>query len=156
METVQQLLDEKGHEVWSVHPDDSVFDAIKKMADKEIGSLVVLEGDKIVGIITERRYARNVILKGKSSLETPVRNIMETRVVCARTDQTIEECMAVMTNKRIRHLPVVDQNGWLVWSRLAIWSRALLLIKSSRLNSLHTTSKGNQGTMNTVCRCRSC
>jgi len=109
METVQQLLDEKGHEVWSVHPDDSVFDAIKKMADKEIGSLVVLEGDKIVGIITERRYARNVILKGKSSLETPVRNIMETRVVCARTDQTIEECMAVMTNKRIRHLPVVDQ-----------------------------------------------
>ena len=109
METVQQLLDEKGHEVWSVHPDDSVFDAIKKMADKEIGSLVVLEGDKIVGIITERRYARNVILKGKSSLETPVRDIMETRVVCTRTDQTIEECMAVMTDKRIRHLPVVDQ-----------------------------------------------
>ena len=109
METVQQLLDEKGHEVWSVHPDDSVFDAIKKMADKEIGSLVVLEGDKIVGIITERRYARNVILKGKSSLETPVRNIMETRIICARPDQTIDECMAVMTDKRIRHLPVVDQ-----------------------------------------------
>ena len=109
METVQQLLDEKGHEVWSVHPDDSVFDAIKKMADKEIGSLVVLEDDKIVGIITERRYARNVILKGKSSLETPVRDIMATRVVCTRTDQTIEECMAVMTDKRIRHLPVVDQ-----------------------------------------------
>ena len=109
METVQQLLDEKGHEVWSVHPDDSVFDAIKKMADKEIGSLVVLEDDKIVGIITERRYARNVILKGKSSLETPVRDIMATRVFCTRTDQTIEECMAVMTDKRIRHLPVVDQ-----------------------------------------------
>ena len=109
METVQQLLDEKGHEVWSVHPDDSVFDAIKKMADKEIGSLVVLEGDKIVGIITERRYARNVILKGRSSLETPVRDIMVNRVVCARTNQTIQECMAVMTDKRIRHLPVVDQ-----------------------------------------------
>jgi CBS domain-containing protein len=109
METVQQLLDKKGHEVWSVHPDDSVFDAIKKMADKEIGSLVVLEDDKIVGIITERRYARNVILKGKSSLETPVRDIMATRIVCARPDQTIDECMAVMTDKRIRHLPVVDQ-----------------------------------------------
>jgi CBS domain-containing protein len=109
METVQQLLDKKGHEVWSVHPDDSVFDAIKKMADKEIGSLIVLEDDEIVGIITERRYARNVILKGKSSLETPVRDIMATRIVCARPDQTIDECMAVMTDKRIRHLPVVDQ-----------------------------------------------
>ena len=109
METVRQLLDEKGHEVWSVNPDDSVFDAIKKMADKEIGSLVVLEDDKIVGIITERCYARNVILKGKSSLETPVRDIMANRIVCARPDQTIDECMAVMTDKRIRHLPVVDQ-----------------------------------------------
>lgn len=109
METVRQLLDKKGHEVWSVHPDDSVFDAIKKMADKEIGSLVVLEDDRIVGIITERCYARNVILKGKSSLETPVRDIMEARVACVRTDQTIEQCMAIMTDKRIRHLPVVDQ-----------------------------------------------
>jgi CBS domain-containing protein len=109
METVQQLLDKKGHEVWSVHPRHSVFDAIKKMADKNIGSLVVLVDDQIVGIITERHYARHVILEGKSSLETPVRDIMATRVVCARTDQTIEECMAVMTEKRIRHLPVVDE-----------------------------------------------
>lgn len=111
METVQQLLDKKGHEVWSVHPDDSVFDAIKKMADKNIGSLPVLVDDQIVGIITERHYSRNVILKGKSSLETPVRDIMARRVVCARTDQTVAECMAVMTEKRIRHLPVVDQKG---------------------------------------------
>jgi CBS domain-containing protein len=109
METVQQLLDKKGHEVWSVHPRHSVFDAIKKMADKNTGSLVVLADDEIVGIVTERDYARNVILEGKSSPETPVRDIMATHVVCARTDQTIEECMAVMTEKRIRHLPVVDQ-----------------------------------------------
>ena len=109
METVRQLLDKKGHEVWSVHPDDSVFDAIKKMADKKIGSLVVLVDDQIVGIITERHYARHVILEGKSSLETPVRDIMASRVICARTDQTVAECMAVMTEKRIRHLPVVDQ-----------------------------------------------
>jgi CBS domain-containing protein len=99
----------KGHEVWSVHPDDSVFDAIKKMADKEVGSLVVLEDDRIVGIITERHYARNVILKGRSSPETQVRDIMTTRVVCTRPEQTVRECMAVMTEKRIRHLPVVDQ-----------------------------------------------
>jgi CBS domain-containing protein len=109
METVQQLLDEMGHEVCSVHSDDSVFDAIKKMADKNVGSLVVLEDDQIVGIITERHYARHVVLEGKSSSETPVRQIMATPVICARTDQTIAECMAVMTEKRIRHLPVVDQ-----------------------------------------------
>ena len=110
METVQQLLDKKGHEIWSVHPNDSVFDAIKKMADKNIGSLVVLVDDQIVGIMTERHYARQVILEGKSSPETPVRDIMTTSVVCARTDQTISECMAIMTEKRVRHLPVVDKN----------------------------------------------
>ena len=109
METLRQLLDKKGHEVWSVHLDDSVFDAIKKMADKNIGALVVLADDQIVGIITERHYARHVILEGKTSPETSVRDIMATSVVCARTDQTISECMAVMTEKRVRHLPVVDQ-----------------------------------------------
>jgi CBS domain-containing protein len=109
METVRQLLDKKGNEVWSVHPDDSVFDAVKKMADKNIGALVVLVDDQIVGIITERHYARRVILEGKSSPKTSVRDIMATPVVCVRTDQTISECMAVMTEKRVRHLPVVDQ-----------------------------------------------
>jgi CBS domain-containing protein len=79
------------------------------MADKNIGSLVVLVDDQIVGIITERHYARQVILEGKSSPETPVRDIMTAPVVCARTDQTISECMAVMTEKRLRHLPVVDK-----------------------------------------------
>lgn len=109
METVRQILDKKGHEVWSVHPRHSVFDAIKKMADKNIGSLVVSLDNQIVGILTERDYARHVILEGRSSLETPVRDIMTTRVVCARVDQTIEECLAVMSGKRIRHLPVIDQ-----------------------------------------------
>jgi len=109
METLRHLLDKKGHEVCSVHPDDSVFDAIKKMADKNIGALVVLVDDQIVGIITERHYARHVILEGKSSPETPVRDIMTTPVVCTQIDQTIPECMAVMSEKRIRHLPVVDQ-----------------------------------------------
>ncbi len=110
METVQQLLDKKGQEVWSVHPRHSVFDAINKMAEKNIGSLVVLVDDQIVGIVTERHYARHVILEGRSSLETPVRDIMATRVFCVRLDQTIEECMAIMSEKRIRHLPVVDEH----------------------------------------------
>ncbi len=108
MRTVKQLLDEKGHDIQSVHPDESVFDAIQKLANANIGSLIVVEDDRPVGIFTERDYARSVILKGKSSPTTPVRDIMTTRVVYAQPDQTVEECMAVMTDKHIRHLPVLD------------------------------------------------
>jgi CBS domain-containing protein len=108
MRTVQQLLDEKGHDIQSVHPDESVFDAIQKLANANIGSLIVVEDDRPVGIFTERDYARSVILKGKSSPTTPVKDIMTTRVVYAQPDQTVEECMAVMTDKHIRHLPVLD------------------------------------------------
>jgi len=109
MTTVQKLLDKKGREVLSVNPDDTVFDAIKKMADKNVGSVVVIEDDKPVGIFTEREYARNVILKGRSSPMTPIRDVMERRVICARPEQTVEECMAVMTDKRVRHLPVLER-----------------------------------------------
>ncbi|MGI9451828.1 MAG: CBS domain-containing protein [Geminicoccaceae bacterium] len=109
MTTVQQLLEDKGHYVWSIHPDSSVFDAIQFMASKDVGALVVVEDDKPVGIFTERHYARNVILKGKSSPKTRTRDIMTTDVVCARPEQTVEQCMAVMTDKRVRHLPVLDQ-----------------------------------------------
>ena len=109
MTTVQQLLDDKGHDVWSIHPDSSVFDAIQLMASKDVGALVVVDDDRPVGIFTERHYARNVILKGKSSPKTRTRDIMTTEVICARPEQTVEQCMAVMTDKRVRHLPVLDQ-----------------------------------------------
>jgi len=108
MRTVQQLLDDKGHDIQSVHPDDSVFDAIQKLAAANIGSLIVIEDDRPVGIFTERDYARNVILKGKSSPTTQVRDIMTTRVVYVHPEQTVEECMAIMTDKHIRHLPVLQ------------------------------------------------
>ncbi len=108
MRTVQQLLGEKGHHIESVHPDDSVFDAIQKLANANIGSLMVVEDDRPVGIFTERDYARNVILKGKSSPTTPVRDIMTTRVIYVQPEQTVEECMAIMTDKHIRHLPVLE------------------------------------------------
>jgi CBS domain-containing protein len=110
MTTVQQLLDEKGHDVWSVGPDESVFDAIQKMATKNAGSLVVMEDGEPVGIFTERHYARDVVLKGKSSPTTPVRDIMATRLICVGPGQTVEECMAVMTENRVRHLPVLVDN----------------------------------------------
>jgi len=111
MATVKQMLDGKGYDIWSVRPDDAVFDAITVMADKDVGALIVMENGRPIGIFTERHYARDVILKGKASPETPVRDVMATPVICVRLDQTVEECMAVMTENRIRHLPVIDDDG---------------------------------------------
>lgn len=108
MTTVQQLLDQKGRKIWSIHPDATVFDAIAEMAEKDIGSLVVMDGEELVGIITERHYARNVVLKGKTSPTTPVRDIMERHIIVARPDQSVDQCMALMSEKRVRHLPVLE------------------------------------------------
>ncbi len=105
MKTIKQLLNEKGHVVVSIAAGDSVFDAIKLMAEKGIGALVVMDGPKLVGVISERDYARKVILRGRSSNTTPIREIMSAPVVCARPEHTVEECMALVTEKRIRHVP---------------------------------------------------
>ncbi len=108
MTTIQRLLDSKGPGVWSVSPDDNVSGAIKEMAVKDVGALLVMDGDNPVGMFTERDYARNVFLKGKSSPETPVRDVMAKPIIFVRPEQTVDECMSVMTRKRIRHLPVLD------------------------------------------------
>ncbi len=108
MKLVSQLLDRKGHAVFSVSPNDSVFDAIRLMSDKGVGALMVLELDKLVGVISERDYARQVILKGRSSKDTPVRDIMTTKVVRAEPSTSIEGCLSLMTEMRIRHLPIMD------------------------------------------------
>jgi CBS domain-containing protein len=107
MSTAQHILDQKGNNIWSIHPDATVFDAIAKMAEKDVGSLIVMDGDEIVGIITERHYARNVVLKGKTSPTTKIRDIMERHVIFATPEQSVEQCMAIMSEKRIRHLPVL-------------------------------------------------
>jgi len=107
MKQVSHLLDHKGRDVRSVTPDATVYEAIDQMAQKGVGALLVMEGDRLVGIVSERDYARKVILKGKSSRETPVREIMSYPVICARPELTVEETMALMTDKRVRHLPVV-------------------------------------------------
>jgi CBS domain-containing protein len=108
MTTVCHLLAQKGDEIWSISPDDSVFDAVRMMADKNIGALVVIEDGRLVGIITERHYARNVVLKGRTSPQTRVKEIMRTNVVYVRPDHTVEQCMAVMASKQVRYLPVID------------------------------------------------
>ena len=108
MTIVKHVLDQKGHDVHFIHPDASVFDALKMMAENNIGSLVVLEDGKLVGVITERHYAREIVLKGRTSPGTLVRDVMSTKVIYARPDQSVEECMAVMTAKAVRHLPVLE------------------------------------------------
>ena len=106
--TLRQLLQSKGGAAWSVPSTSTVFDALQSMAEKNVGALLVIDNEKLVGIISERDYARKVALKGKSSKETPVKEIMTEKVVYVRPDESIEECVAVMTEKHIRHLPVID------------------------------------------------
>jgi CBS domain-containing protein len=107
MQTVEQILRHKGTPYWSVRPDTMVYDALRLMSDKDVGALLVLDAVRLVGIISERDYARKVILRGKSSLATPVREIMTPDVVTVSPQQTVEECMALMTARRVRHLPVL-------------------------------------------------
>ena len=109
MRSVQQLLEEKAHRLLSIEPNASVLEALKLMAEKDVGALVVLEGEKLVGIFSERDYARKIILFGKSSQATSVGEIMTPRVVCVRPDQTADQCMSLMTEKRVRHLPVLSE-----------------------------------------------
>ncbi len=106
--TVKRLLEQKGRSVWAIAPEATVLDAVAEMAEKSIGSLIVMDDEKLVGIITERHYARNVILQGKTSPTTMVRDIMERNVIHVRPEQSVELCMALMTDKRVRHLPVIE------------------------------------------------
>jgi len=108
MKTLKQLLEAKGRNVYSITPDARVFDALKLMADKSVGALIVMEGDRLAGIISERDYARKVILHGKSSHDLEVRDIMTSKVISVHPGQTVGECMALMTEKRVRHLPVTE------------------------------------------------
>ncbi len=107
MKNVSHLLSAKGREIWSLTPDATVYEAIDQMAQKGCGALLVMERERLLGIVSERDYARKVILQGKSSRKTKVREIMSFPVVCARPELTVEETMALMTDKRVRHLPVV-------------------------------------------------
>jgi CBS domain-containing protein len=107
MKLVQHLLDRKGRELISIVQDASVFDAIKLMADRGVGSLLVMDDTDLKGIVTERDYARKVIIKGRSSESTQVREIMSIDLVTATSQQTVNECMTLMTDKRIRHLPII-------------------------------------------------
>tara|TARA_Y100000294_G_scaffold3529_1_gene3767 strand:- start:836 stop:1270 length:435 start_codon:yes stop_codon:yes gene_type:complete len=110
MTTIAQLLNTKGDQIWSVEPKATIFEALEIMSEKEIGALLVMEDGKLTGIFSERDYARKVILKGKSSKETPVGELMTKKVFYIDSQKTINDCMAMMTAKRIRHVPVIEDN----------------------------------------------
>jgi CBS domain-containing protein len=108
MITVKQLLKEKTSSVWTIAPQDTVYKALEIMAEKNVGALVVVEKEIVVGMFSERDYARNVVLKGKTSKDTSVNELMDSNVCYVRLEQTLEECMALFTEKRVRHLPVLE------------------------------------------------
>lgn len=112
MTTVRDILDEKGRDVYTVSPEATVYEAIQLMADREVGALVVVNGEnKLTGIVSERDYARKVILVGRSSKDSTVRDVMTRRVLCVTPERSVAECMALMTDKRARHLPVVEHKA---------------------------------------------
>lgn len=144
MKIVKDILQAKGQEVWSVSPEGSVYDALTFMAEKNVGALVVTEKDRVVGIISERDYARKVILKGKSSKELAVKEIMTPRVVCVRPEQTMEECMELMTDKHIRHLPVLDEDRLVGLISIGDVVKAIIAEKEFIIGQLEGYITGNR------------
>lgn len=114
MKTLRQIMAGKSGPLATVSPDDPVFHALRVMSDHNVGAVLVLDGEQLVGILSERDYARKVILRGKASKDTIVREIMTDKVLYVTPDRTVDECMAIMTEKHFRHLPIMDENGKVV------------------------------------------
>ncbi|MEE9206915.1 MAG: CBS domain-containing protein [Gemmatimonadota bacterium] len=142
MKTIKQLLTVKGNDIWAVEPGDSVFDAIAMMAEKGVGALLVMQDSKTVGILSERDYARKVILQGRSSKDTAVREIMTPDVVFVGPENTIEECMALMTDKRIRHLPVLEDKKLLGVVSIGDLVKAIISDQRFRIEQLERYVSG--------------
>jgi CBS domain-containing protein len=142
MQTANDILNSKGRNVWSVGPNDSVLDVLQLMAEKEVGATVVIDGDRIAGIVSERDYARKVALKGRTSREAKARDIMTSNVVCVRPDQSIEECMELMTRGRLRHLPVVDRGKLVGVVSIGDLVKAIIDDKEFTINQLQSYITG--------------
>ena len=143
--TIKEILDYKGGSVWTVAPDATVFEAIQMMSDKNVGALLVIEKDKLIGIISERDYTRKVALKGKSSKELKVREIIPDRVLSVTPNHTIEDCMRLMTEQRVRHLPVLEGEritGVVSIGDLVNW---VISAQSATIRQLETYITGYQG-----------
>jgi CBS domain-containing protein len=143
--TINEILSNKGTQVWSISPEATVFDAIQLMADKNIGALLVTHADRLLGILTERDYTRKVALKGKSSKQTAVKEILSGQVIHVTPDHTVEECMRLMTDHRVRHLPVLEAErivGVVSIGDLVNW---IITAQSSTIHQLQTYISGVPG-----------
>jgi CBS domain-containing protein len=138
---VQEILERKGFDVWSVSPETTVFDALQLMAEKRVGALLVMESGRVVGIFSERDYARRMVLAGISSKETPVKEIMINRVAYVRQSNTVEDCMALMTDKHVRHLPVFDEGRLVGLVSIGDAVQAMISEKSYRIEELENFIK---------------
>jgi CBS domain-containing protein len=145
MKTVRNILSAKGDQVWSATPSTPVFEALRLMADKDIGALVVLAGDKIAGIFTERDYARKIALLGKASRNTPVSEIMTTPVITVGHRQSVLECLAVMSRERIRYLPVVEQGRLAGLISIGDVVNAIIAEQEDALQRLERAAQGDAG-----------
>ena len=144
-ETVASILRQKGHEVWSVSPDASVYEAIEMMADRSVGALLVLAGDTLVGIISERDYTRKVVVKGKASKTTLVREILSSHVIHVTPSHSVQECMRLMTDHHFRHLPVLEGDriaGIVSIGDLVNW---IISAQNSTISQLQTYITGVPG-----------
>jgi len=137
MRLVQDILNTKGHDVFHVRPETTIFEAIQLMADNGIGSLLVMDHDKPIGIVTERDYARKVALEGRSSREALVSEIMSTKVLCVSPERSVEDCMALMTDKRARHLPVVDHKNVIGMISIGDLVKAVIAEQKFMIDQLH-------------------
>jgi len=142
METIRQILSKKGNQIYSVTPGTTVYETLKLMADKNIGAVLVLDEGELVGIMSERDYARKVILKGKFSKETPVNEIMSSNVICIDPDQTIINTKAVMIQKRVRHLPVMEDDKLVGIISIGDVVNAVLEENTFMIDQLYTYIKG--------------
>jgi CBS domain-containing protein len=143
--TVRQILKTKGSSIWSIAPQATVFDALVLMAEKDVGSVVVVESEKLVGIFSERDYARKVVLKGRTSKETKVADLMTPDVFYVHQDQTIDECMALMTNRHIRHLPVLDGDKLVGMITIGDAVKAVIADQEVMIQSLENYIRGGYG-----------
>lgn len=144
MATVWHLLNQKGRDVWSINPDQTVLEALELMTDKGIGAVIVLENDKIVGIFSERDFARFSAKKGSLSLYIPVNELMTPAVFTVHPDQSIDECMALMTQKHIRHLPVVDKGQLVGLISIGDVVREVISQKEITIHSLENYIMGRE------------
>jgi CBS domain-containing protein len=136
VKTVRELLNGKGDAIWSIEPSRSVYDALSLMAERSIGAVLVVEGRRLVGILSERDYARQVVLKGKASRETPVCDIMTTQLFTVGYEQTVDDCMAIMTDRRVRHLPVLVDGRLVGILSIGDIVKAVIAEKQSQIEQL--------------------